>query len=87
MSEYNGYTNRETWQAALWLDEWDAYRVFREYDGEITPDDVRDFVEVNIEDSYDDSNGVVCDIINGWFGSVNWQELATDYNDTFAGEG
>ena len=81
---YNGWTNYETWQAALWLDQYGFYSLQLdrwEDDGEmptLDSDDVYTFVEeIVLEDS---PGGLLGDIVTGWLSSVNWVEIANHYN-------
>jgi len=81
---YNGWTNHETWQAALWLDQYGFYSLQLdrwEDDGEmptLDSDDVYTFVEeIVLEDS---PGGLLGDIVTGWLSSVNWVEIANHYN-------
>lgn len=81
---YNGWTNYETWQAALWLDQYGFYSLQLdrwEDDGEmptLDSDDVYTFIEEIVLDG--SPEGLLGDIVSGWLSSVNWVEIANHYN-------
>ena len=81
---YNGWTNYETWQAALWLDQYGFYSLQLdrwEDDGEmpqLDSDDVHTFIEEIVLDGAPE--GLLGDIVGGWLSSVNWSEIANHYN-------
>ena len=72
-TDYNGWTNRETWVINLWMGDY-----FQEIanDGEHL---LADYIEETIWDMLDDANvpGMFKDMID--LGVVNWQELADHY--------
>ena len=70
MSEYNGWSSYETWQAALWLSESD----YHETDAEDLEGFVRELADV------EGKSGLYMDIFNGWLSSVNFHEIA-DHNE------
>ena len=82
---YNGWTNYETWQAALWLGEADYYGLLLERweeSGEVPivdSEELIDFVEEVMLTH--EREGLLGDILTGWIHSVNWREIATHYND------
>ena len=82
---YNGWTNYETWQAALWLDQYGFYSLQLdrwEDDGEmptLDSDDVYTFIEEIVLDG--SPEGLLGDIVSGWLSSVNWVEIANHYNE------
>ena len=66
---YNGWTNYETWQAALWLSEADMHS--------IDSDQLEYFVrEVLLGEQAFTGNGLLSDVVIGWFHSVNFREIA-----------
>ena len=75
----NGWTNYETWQAALWLSEAD-------YLGCLQEDEVTEVTSEMLEDElYELANGdwmqgLARDIYNGWISSVNLNEIADNFN-------
>lgn len=84
---YNGWTNYETWQAALWLGEADYQGMIEEQDFDDARElaqHCRDFVEsLMLVDS--DGNSLlkgsllVTDILSSWANTVDWQELGEHY--------
>jgi len=80
----NGWTNYETWQAALWLSEYAYYDMLLERwedDGEmptIDSDDVVAFIEEIVFEKTPE--GLLGDILIGWMSSVNWNEIADSFN-------
>ena len=72
-TDYNGWTNRETWVINLWMGDY-----FQEVanDGEHL---LADYIEETIWDMLDDANvpDMFKDMID--LGVVNWQELADHY--------
>ena len=81
---YNGWTNYETWQASLWLDQYGFYSLQLERwedDGEmptLDSDDVYTFIEEIVLAG--SPEGLLGDIVSGWLSSVNWAEIANHYN-------
>ena len=75
----NGWTNYETWQAALWLSEAD-------YLGHLQEGEVTEVTSEMLEDElYELANGdwmqgLARDIYNGWISSVNLNEIADSFN-------
>jgi len=75
----NGWTNYETWQAALWLNEAD-------YLGHLQEGGVTEVTSEMLEDElYELANGdwmqgLARDIYNGWISSVNLNEIADNFN-------
>jgi len=72
MSDYNGWTNRETWLVNLWfIDGLDS-------EEETTAEYLREMVEEYV-DSIVPASGFVADMIN--LSCINWTELAESHND------
>lgn len=73
MSDYNGWTNRETWLVNLHLG--DYFQAVAE-DGEQV---MADYIEQTVWDLFDEANipPFFADMID--LGIVNWQELAEHY--------
>lgn len=95
MSEYNGWTNYETWLTALWIDndQW-MYEYSRERAREFVGDDTLTPRERELDmadwlkewiDSEDSpfgpipENGPWADFINAALSEVNWVEIAEHY--------
>lgn len=75
----NGWTNFETWQAGLWLNEADFLGMLQE-DGwkHLEAEDVESFIWDMLSDRAD--GGLLGDIVNAWISSVNFVELADNFN-------
>ena len=71
MSEYNGWTNRETWLVNIWfMDGLDTEeRISAEYLEEMVEEHVYNQIE---------TSGFVADMID--LGCINWAELADNHN-------
>lgn len=67
MSDYNGWSNRETWLVAVWFDD--------SLSG-LFCDEIRSLVEEVIDNEVS-SNGFVRDLINT--NNINYRELAEAY--------
>lgn len=78
MSDYNGWTNRETWLANLWLGDYiDATLA----DGlRIMPDDLEAYVDTLFDEYFDDSIGLFNDLLTGSLANINYQEIADAAN-------
>ena len=76
---YNGWTNFETWQANLWLNESDFIGMLQA-DGwkRVDSEDIESFIW-NILLGREDG-GLLGDIANAWISSVNFVELADNFN-------
>ena len=75
----NGWTNYETWQAALWLNEADYLGCLQEDEVRlISGDDVYAYVEEILFEKRPE--GLLGDIVIGWTFSVNWEEIADNFN-------
>lgn len=87
MSDYNGWTNKETWLVNIWyLDHiTEAYADSGCY--YVEPDDLACEItgfceEVEIETG--SKSGLLRDFINTSWSQVNWHELADALNETLA---
>jgi len=78
-NKYNGWTNFETWQAGLWLNEADFLGMLQE-DGwkRLKAEDVESFIWDMLSDRAE--GGLLGDIVNAWISSVNFVELADTFN-------
>ena len=78
-STYNGWTNKETWLVNLWLgdfltmDQEDGIKIDAAY--------IEQVVEDRIEDSGSRVNGFVGDILNCALGEIDYDELASHYEE------
>ena len=71
---YNGYTNWETWNVALWLNNDEGlYRAYRNMvcDDPLSPDDAERIVMDLLPDGTPDFGDT-----DGGYGAVNWGEVA-----------
>ena len=81
MTKYNGWTNYETWLANVYLG--DAY--YQNYDVEddevVSAEILKDILEEMIFQDIDIKNNILNDVANSFLSSVNFHELAKDYNE------
>jgi len=87
--KYKGWTNYETWNAALWVDndQWfteEAQRLFDEAKGtadkrinDVTPY-MAEIIEAQFDQGLEDQpvSGWIADAVNSYLGEVDWQEIA-----------
>mgnify|MGYP001026034828 CR=1 FL=1 len=83
---YNGWTNFETWQAALWLGEHDFLGKCQEA-GVTAVDDYMLDLELYDLANGDWMQGLARDIYNGWISSVNLNEIADTFNQDLTAMG
>lgn len=78
MSEYNGWTNYETWNVPLWVDnEYSTYQDRLNYlksGDRWTEEHVEQFVRSLFPEG-------TPDVTIDRFGKVNWQEIADNWNN------
>lgn len=85
MEEHNGWKNRETWQANLWIsnDEWLHRVATGTLDDNYGPQDagqLRTTAEDYLSDFYAlENGGLLGDIIGLWLDRVDWDALAAAY--------
>ena len=82
----NGWTNYETWQAALWLNEEDFLgrcqeNEVREIDSEMLDAELYYIAEA------DAMVGLARDIYNSWISCVNLNEIADTFNQDLTAMG
>jgi hypothetical protein len=85
MSDYNGWTNKETWLVNLWLGDDFAQR---SEEGEIiTEAFIRETVEEICESETKSVEGrFLLDLLNCSLGEINYSELAQHYEPEERGE-
>ena len=95
MSDYNGWTNYETWNVALWLgNEPGTYedvrvitrRTINKYGKECEyhlADELKGYVEDMMPDL---GASMAADLLGAALSEVNWQEIAESYIEDFGGE-
>lgn len=87
MSDYNGWTNRETWLVNLWyMDDMPEYfdEINQYY---VEPNELEEALTNMCEESELMSKipcGLVADFLSDCWASVNWYELATYLNITLS---
>lgn len=93
---YNGWTNYETWNVALWMDN-DASEYWNERAQEIYDDaeadktfsrveraalDLADAIKDEHEENTPTVAGCYADLLNAALSEVNWYEIAEHFIDT-----
>ena len=77
---YNGWTNYETWQCALWIDN-EPSLYFSALEAS-SADDLREIVGSYLYEQCSNTNGsLLTDIVNGWEGEVDFEEILTNRGD------
>ena len=89
MSGYNGWTNYETWNVKLWLDNdegsylyWreraeERYAEGKEYEYmDAATSDLRDELQAFHEENAPAVSGTYADLLNAALSEVNWYEIA-----------
>lgn len=81
MSDYNGWSNKPTWQVNLWFGD-DMYEQANEngyhIDGDWCKEYVSDYLENSVGKVFE---GFIGDIVMGFMADVNWNEIAKHVND------
>lgn len=77
---FNGWTNRETWQANLWLDNDGIFEMFREDREAVTPERLESFLEELLHENTGQGS-LLGDIVTDWMSSVNFDEIAANVNE------
>jgi hypothetical protein len=85
-NSYNGWTNYETWNVALWMDSDEGSQsYFRDMAEEICQDagdkdDAINTLRSNLQSDFDDNapelTGTYADLLSAALSSVNWYEIA-----------
>jgi hypothetical protein len=85
MSDYNGWTNKETWLVNLWY-MFDMPYYFTTIDQyHVEPNEMEEAVKQVAEECEALSQlptGLLSDFINTCWGQVNWHELTDHINET-----
>lgn len=88
-NKYNGWTNYETWNVALWLDNeqhtqelWSSrarelLEDEEKYPNAILQDELKEYIEEN--NPLVDGASMYSDLLGAAIDSVNWHELAQSY--------
>jgi hypothetical protein len=78
MSDYNGWTNRATFLANMWLDR---YITSIQHDGlRVMPDDLEAYVDTLFDQQCDSICGLFRDMLSGEIASINFREIANEAN-------
>lgn len=80
MSDYNGWTNKETWLVNVWLGD---YLAKCAEEGQlVTEDFIREMVDEYFGHRFgddSDESGLLADMLNCALGEINYSELAQYY--------
>lgn len=92
--KYNGWTNYETWNLALWIDnDQGSYEHWRERASQVLEDkggpayieeaacDLADELKSETEDNKPEVSGFYGDVLNAAISEVNWYEIAMNWLD------
>lgn len=78
MSDYNGWTNRETWAVNLWLNNDEYVYKFIQSQLPLTPVKISYLTTEEVIGSY--FRKIDADIDGNWY-AVNWAEIAESWNE------
>ena len=91
MSEYNGYTNYETWNVSLWIDNDHGTYSYTREQSEAFRDDaygyadwLKEFVTEDNTESFGtaavaEQSNLASDLLSAALSEVNWYEIAESY--------
>ena len=75
--KYNGWTNYETWNANLWLDQDYWFDQAKESDSIGTlAERMKDDAQYTMDETIDVDHGMFADLIQSAFDAINWFEIA-----------
>ena len=89
MSEYNGWTNYETWNVKLWLDNDEGTYDETQHMARGARDELElaDELKSYVEDMMPDLGAsMFSDLLGAAMQEVNWQEIAAAYIEDYAEE-
>ena len=79
-NKYNGWTNYETWNVKLWMDnDQGSYDYWREVTARFDKDDAHALSEIlrlEHEENQPELTGTYADLLGAALSSVNWYEIA-----------
>jgi hypothetical protein len=80
MSNYNGWTNWETWNCKLWMDEQGNTNWYYEYvtENNVSVEDLAEMLENELWDAYEEQikTGFFSDVVSHAIKAVNFTEIA-----------
>lgn len=79
MSDYNGWTNKETWLVNLWLG--DCLQADKEEGVKITADYIESFVDEYIASFNIPTGNLLSDLLTNSYIGINYHELAKHYRE------
>jgi len=85
---YNGWTNRETWLANLWLDNDQSQAHFLKVAGEVSVSDLAEALEDYYASTLPDAflSGLYADLLAGAVAKIDWREIAKRMSDDVKSE-
>ena len=76
---YNGYSNRETWIVALWLDNDEGlYEAANQCQ---SPSELEDMIDELRDELIGENANLITDLVNGALGRVDWREIWETRNE------
>jgi len=71
--EYNGWTNYETYQCVLWLDN--DSNLYAASQGCTDEESLRELISDHLYEDMHDAASLATDIVNAWMDEVNYAEI------------